>query len=76
MDIRVANSVVFGLSETIEDLLQEGGRSMRGGDLETQGQRGWTFFLHKGSLGEFNLTTLEKAPNLALKYLNYPVFQK
>jgi hypothetical protein len=70
VDIRVANCVVFGLSETIEDLLQEGGRSMRGGDLETQGERGLTFFLHKGSLGEFNLTTLVKAPNLALKYLN------
>ena len=51
MDIRVANTVVFGLSETIEALVQEAGRSMRGGDMETQGRRGLTFFFHKGALG-------------------------
>ena len=32
VDIRIANTVVLGLSETIEDFLQEGGRSMRGGE--------------------------------------------
>ena len=52
VDIRVDNTVVIGLSETIEDFLQEGGRSMRGGEQETQGQRGYSFFLHKGSLGK------------------------
>ena len=51
VDIRVDNTVVIGLSETMEDLLQEGGRSMRGGLQETQGRRGYSFFLHKGSLG-------------------------
>ena len=52
VDIRVDNTVVIGLSETIEDFLQEGVRSMRGGEQETQGQRGYSFFLHKGSLGK------------------------
>ena len=45
------NSVIFGLSETVEDFLQEGGRAMRGGQIETQGQEGFSFFLHKGALG-------------------------
>jgi hypothetical protein len=44
--------VIFGLSENIESLVQESGRSMRGGDAETQGQTGHSFFLHKGALGE------------------------
>ena len=44
--------MIFGLSETIEGFVQESGRSMRGGDVETQGQTGLSFFLHKGALGE------------------------
>jgi hypothetical protein len=51
VDIRVDNTIVFGLSETIEDFLQEGGRSMRGGDVETEGKTGLSFFFHKGALG-------------------------
>ena len=51
VDIRVGCSVVFGLSETIEGYLQEGGRSMRGANFETEGQTGFSFFLHKGALG-------------------------
>ena len=53
MDIRVHNSVIFGLSETVENFIQEGGRVMRGSDVETQGRRGFAFFLHKGKLGIF-----------------------
>ena len=52
VDIRIANTVVLGLSESLEDFLQEGGRSMRGGEQETQGQIGYSFFLHKGALGK------------------------
>ena len=51
MDIRVHKSVNFGLAASIEDLLQEGGRVMRGSYLETAGKQGFSFFLHKGSLG-------------------------
>ena len=50
MDIRVGCSVIFGLSDTFEGFLQEGGRSMRGGEVETQGQTGFSFFLRKGAL--------------------------
>ena len=57
MDIRIANTVVLGLSETIEDFLQEGGRSMRGGEQETQGLIGYSFFLHKGALGKNHHTS-------------------
>ena len=57
VDIRVNNTIVFGLSETIEDLLQEGGRSMRGGDLETKGKTGYSFFFHKGALGKLFICT-------------------
>ena len=53
MDIRVHNSVIFGLSETVENFIQEGGRVMRGCDVETQGRIGFAFFLHKGQLGIF-----------------------
>ena len=35
VDIRVDEAIVFGLPETIENLLQEGGRPMRGTDEET-----------------------------------------
>ena len=52
MDIRVGCSVIFGLSDTFEGFLQEGGRSMRGGEVETQGKTGFSFFLHKGALGK------------------------
>ena len=45
--------MIFGLSENIDSLVQESGRSMRGGDVETQGQTGLSFFLHKGALGEY-----------------------
>ena len=38
VDIRVANSVCFGLSSSMEDLIQEGGRAMRGGSHETGGK--------------------------------------
>ena len=51
VDIRVHNSVNLGLSATAEDFFQEGGRPMRGSELETQGQQGFSFFLHKGALG-------------------------
>ena len=52
VDIRVHKTVVLGLSENMENLLQEGGRSMRGSITETKGQLGIRFFLHKGSLGK------------------------
>ena len=52
MDIKVDNAVIFGLPETAENLLQEGGRPMRGSLQETQGKHGLAFFFHKGSLGE------------------------
>ena len=53
MDLRVHNSVIFGLSETVENFIQEGGGVMRGSDVETQGSWGFAFFLHKGKLGIF-----------------------
>ena len=53
VDIRVENTVVIGLSENMENLLQEGGRSMRGSVHETSGRRGFSFFLHKGKLGKY-----------------------
>ena len=59
MDIRVSNTVVFGLSENIENLVQESGRSMRGGDQETQGRMGLSFFFHKGSLGKHQVPISE-----------------
>ena len=52
VDIRVDEAVIFGLPETIENLLQEGGRPMRGSDKETDGKHGFAFFFHKGQLGE------------------------
>ena len=61
VDIRITNTVAIGLSETLEDLLQEAGRSMRGGKEETQGKRGYSFFLHKGALGNL--------PSLFLNFL-------
>ena len=51
VDIKVHNAVIFGLSETAENLLQEGGRPMRGSAAETNGKRGLAFFFHKGVLG-------------------------
>ena len=52
VDIRVHNSINFGLAASIEDLLQEGGRVMRGSPRETEGRQGFAFFLHKGALGK------------------------
>ena len=53
VDIRVESSVILGLSESVENFLQEGGRVMRGGLLETGGRIVHSFFLHKGVLGEY-----------------------
>ena len=53
VDIKIDNAVIFGLPETAENLLQEGGRPMRGNSQETQGKHGYAFFYHKGSLGTF-----------------------
>ena len=52
VDIRVDNAVMFGLAETAENLIQEGGRAMRGSILETSGMHGYAFFFHKGRLGK------------------------
>ena len=52
VDLRIDNAVIFGLPETAENLLQEGGRPMRGSERETQGQHGYSFFFHKGNLGK------------------------
>ena len=54
VDIKVNNAVIFGLPETAENLLQEGGRPMRGSQQETLGKQGFAFFFHKGSLGKGN----------------------
>ena len=51
VDIRVDNAVMFGLADTAENLLQEGGRAMRGGHQETSGKHGNAFFFQKGHLG-------------------------
>ena len=56
VDIRVTNSVIFGLAASMEDLLQEGGRVMRGSPLETGGQHGLSFFFHKGAIGKKKFT--------------------
>ena len=42
---------MFGLSENAENFVQEGGRAMRGSDIETQGKQGLAFYFQKGSLG-------------------------
>ena len=52
VDLRIDNAVIFGLPETAENLLQEGGRPMRGSQVETQGKHGYSFFFHKGNLGK------------------------
>ena len=51
VDIKVDNAVIFGLSETPENFLQEGGRAMRGSVQETSGKQGYAFFFQKGHLG-------------------------
>ena len=51
VDIRVDNAVMFGLAETAENLIQEGGRAMRGSNQETSGRHGFAFFFQKGHLG-------------------------
>ena len=51
VDIRVDNAVMFGLASTAENLLQEGGRAMRGSHQETSGMHGYAFFFQKGHLG-------------------------
>ena len=56
VDIRVNHAVVFGLSETPESLLQEGGRPMRGSLNETQNKQGFAFFFHKGNLGKSHIS--------------------
>ena len=53
VDIRVTNSVIFGLATTMEDLLQEGGRVMRGSFHETEGKHGHSFVFHKGAVGTY-----------------------
>ena len=55
VDIRVDNAVMFGLADTAENLLQEGGRAMRGSSQETAGKHGFAFFFQKGHLGKVNL---------------------
>ena len=52
VDIRVDNAVVFGLADTAENLIQEGGREMRGSCEETSGKHGYAYFFHKGRLGK------------------------
>ena len=52
VDLRVYRSVIFGLNANMEGLIQEGGRCMRGGEVETRGRRGISFFLHKGAIGK------------------------
>ena len=51
VDIRVDHVVAFGLADTAENLLQEGGRAMRGSHEETAGKHGFAFFFQKGRLG-------------------------
>ena len=51
MDLRVDSAVMFGLADTAESLVQEGGRVMRGSSLETSGKQGYAFFFQKGHLG-------------------------
>ena len=51
MDIRVSSSINFGLAASMEDLLQEGGRVMRGSSVETEGKQGFSYFIQKGALG-------------------------
>ena len=51
VDIRVDNAVMFGLADTAENLLQEGGRAMRGSSEETSGKHGFAFFFQRGRLG-------------------------
>ena len=58
VDIKVDNAVIFGLPETPENFLQEGGRPMRGSTDETQGKQGYAFFFHKGSLGRCRISKL------------------
>ena len=52
VDIRVDNAIMFGLADTAENLLQEGGRAMRGSYQETEGKHGYAFFFQKGHLGK------------------------
>ena len=55
VDIRVDNVIAFGLADTAENLLQEGGRAMRGSCEETLEKSGYAFFFHKGSLGNIKI---------------------
>ena len=54
VDIKVHNAIIFGLSDNAENLVQEGGRPMRGSASNTDGKRGFAFFFHKGALGTKN----------------------
>ena len=60
VDIRVDHAIIFGLSETAENLIQEGGRPMRGASQETAGRQGFAFFFHKGVLGKITSYVLVK----------------
>ena len=49
MDIRVDHAVIFGLADSPENLLQEGGRPKHGVE---DGSHGFAFFFHKGVIGK------------------------
>ena len=51
VDVRVHKVLIYGLPLNAENLLQEGGRPMRGSMEETKGARGYTFIFHKGRVG-------------------------
>ena len=56
VDIRVDNVVAFGLADTAENLLQEGGRAMRGSQEETAGKHGYAYFFQRGRLGTIKIS--------------------
>ena len=43
--------MIFGLADTPENLLQEGGRPKRGANANISGGHGYAVFFHKGNLG-------------------------
>ena len=54
VDIRVDHAIIFGLPDTPEYLLQEGGRPKRGAEVNNRAQ-GYAFFFHRGQLGNSRL---------------------
>ena len=52
VDLRVDHAVIFGLADTLENLLQEGGRPKRGYHVNASINQGYAFFFHKGVLGK------------------------